>query len=40
MSVQELEKKLVVSKEATIFAETEVREMMERFQGIQFEPLY
>lgn len=40
MSVQELEKKLVVSKEATIFAEAEVREVMERFQGIQFEPLY
>jgi CCR4-NOT transcription complex subunit 4 len=40
MTVEELEKKLAVAKEATIFAETEVREMMERFQGIKLEPLY
>ncbi|KAF5357815.1 hypothetical protein D9756_001673 [Leucocoprinus leucothites] len=40
MTVQELEKKLAVSREATIFAEAEVREMMERFQGIEFESLY
>ncbi|KXN85494.1 General negative regulator of transcription subunit 4 [Leucoagaricus sp. SymC.cos] len=40
MSVQELEKKSIVSKEATIFAETEVREVMEKFQGIKFESSY
>ncbi|KAF8201634.1 hypothetical protein BJ912DRAFT_945984 [Pholiota molesta] len=32
MSADELEKKLAVAKEAAIFAETEIREAMERFQ--------
>jgi CCR4-NOT transcription complex subunit 4 len=32
MTVDELEKKLAVAKEAAIFAETEIREAMERFQ--------
>ena len=32
MTADELEKKLVVAKEAAIFAETEIREAMERFQ--------
>ncbi|KAJ3561703.1 hypothetical protein NP233_g10030 [Leucocoprinus birnbaumii] len=40
MTAQELEKKLAVSKEATILAEAEVREMMERFQAIKLEALY
>lgn len=40
MSVDELEKKLIVSNEATVFAETEVREIMEKFQGIKFESFY
>lgn len=40
MTTDELEKKLLVSKEATVFAETEVREVMERFQGIKFESPY
>lgn len=39
MSIEELEKKLVVSKEAAVFAETEVREMMEKFQGIKLDSL-
>jgi len=32
MTADELEKKLAVAKEAAIFAETEIREAMERFQ--------
>ncbi|KAF9453256.1 hypothetical protein P691DRAFT_627890, partial [Macrolepiota fuliginosa MF-IS2] len=32
MTIDELEEKLIVSKEATHFAETEVRELMEKFQ--------
>lgn len=40
MTTDELEKKLLVSKEATVFAETEVREVMEKFQGIKFESPY
>ncbi|KAG5650054.1 hypothetical protein H0H81_000943 [Sphagnurus paluster] len=35
MSGDELEKKLAVAKEAAVFAETEVREMMERIQSIK-----
>ena len=31
----ELEKKLIVAKEAAVFAETEVRELMERMHAIQ-----
>lgn len=36
VTADELEKKLAVAKEAAVFAETEIREMMERFQGAQF----
>jgi len=32
MTADELEKKLAVAKEAATFAETEIREAMERFQ--------
>ncbi|KAJ7090331.1 hypothetical protein B0H15DRAFT_838159 [Mycena belliarum] len=35
MSADELEKKLVVAKEAAVFAETEVRELMERMNSIK-----
>jgi CCR4-NOT transcription complex subunit 4 len=35
MTVDELEKKLLVAKEAAVFAETEVREIMERMQAIK-----
>ncbi|KAF5386828.1 hypothetical protein D9615_001626 [Tricholomella constricta] len=35
MTADELEKKLAVAKEAAVFAETEVREMMERIQTIR-----
>jgi CCR4-NOT transcription complex subunit 4 len=35
MSADELEKKLTVAKEAVVFAETEVREIMERMQAIK-----
>ncbi|KAJ7684585.1 hypothetical protein DFH06DRAFT_1156041 [Mycena polygramma] len=35
MSADELEKKLVVAKEAAVFAETEVRELMERMHSIK-----
>lgn len=35
MTADELEKKLVVAKEAAVFAETEVRELMERMQAIK-----
>ncbi|KAF8078074.1 hypothetical protein FPV67DRAFT_1662835 [Lyophyllum atratum] len=35
MTADELEKKLVVAKEAAVFAETEVREVMERIQAIK-----
>jgi CCR4-NOT transcription complex subunit 4 len=40
MSIQELQQKLAASKAETAYAETEVREMMEKFQGGKFEPLY
>jgi len=40
MTIDELEEKLIVSREATHFAETEVREMMEKFQGVAFESFY
>jgi len=33
MTADELEKKLVVAKEAAVFAETEVREIMGRIQA-------
>jgi len=33
MSADDLEKKLTVAQEAAIFAETEIREAMERFQN-------
>jgi len=36
MTVEELEQKLTVAKEAAVFAETEIREAMERFQNIDF----
>jgi len=32
MTADELEKKLAVAKEAAVFAETELREAMERFK--------
>ena len=35
MNVDELEKKLVVAKEAAVFAETELREAMEKMQGVR-----
>jgi len=35
MTADELEKKLLVAKEAAVFAETEVREVMERMQAIK-----
>ncbi|KAF8120954.1 hypothetical protein EV363DRAFT_1438082 [Boletus edulis] len=35
MSADELEKKLVVAKEAAVFAETELRETMEKMQGVR-----
>lgn len=35
MCVDELEEKLVVAKEAAVFAETELREAMERMQGVR-----
>jgi len=35
MTVEELEKKLAVAREAAVFAETEVREMMTRLQELQ-----
>ncbi|KAJ6546998.1 hypothetical protein B0H19DRAFT_248991 [Mycena capillaripes] len=35
MSADELEKKLVVAKEAAVFAETEVRELMEKMHSIK-----
>ncbi|KAG6818217.1 hypothetical protein H0H87_000122 [Tephrocybe sp. NHM501043] len=35
MTADELEKKLAVAKEAAVFAETEVREVMERIQAIR-----
>lgn len=35
MTVEELEKKLVVAKEAAVFAETELRETMEKLQPVQ-----
>ncbi|KAG6332415.1 hypothetical protein ID866_6675 [Astraeus odoratus] len=35
MTVDELEKKLVVAKEATVFAETELREAMEKMQTVR-----
>lgn len=35
MTADELEKKLAVAKEAAVFAETEVREVMERIQSIK-----
>ncbi|KAF8969939.1 hypothetical protein BDZ97DRAFT_1653306 [Flammula alnicola] len=35
MTADELEKKLAVAKEAAIFAETEIREAMERFQNFK-----
>jgi len=35
MNADELEKKLAVAKEAAVFAETEVREVMERMQAIK-----
>lgn len=35
MSADELEKKLVVAKEAAVFAETELREAMEKMQGVR-----
>lgn len=35
MTVEELEKKLAVAREAAVFAETEVREMMEKFQELR-----
>ncbi len=35
MSADELEKKLAVAKEASVFAETELREMMENMQAIR-----
>lgn len=35
MTVEELEKKLAVTREAAVFAETEVREMMERLQELR-----
>ncbi|KAJ7184325.1 hypothetical protein C8R46DRAFT_1158677 [Mycena filopes] len=35
MSADELEKKLVVAKEAAVFAETEVRELMEKMHAIK-----
>ncbi|RDB21562.1 putative general negative regulator of transcription C16C9.04c [Hypsizygus marmoreus] len=35
MTADELEKKLAVAKEAAVFAETEVREVMERMQSIR-----
>ncbi|KAF9457231.1 hypothetical protein BDZ94DRAFT_1203063 [Collybia nuda] len=35
MTVDELEKKLTVAREAAVFAETEVREVMERIQSIK-----
>ena len=35
MTADELEKKLLVAKEAAVFAETEVREIMERMQAIR-----
>lgn len=34
MTADELEKKLVVAKEAAVFAETELREMMEKMQNV------
>ena len=35
MSVEELEEKLVVAKEAAVFAETELKEAMEKIQGVR-----
>ena len=35
MSADELEKKLAVAKEAAVFAETELREAMEKMQGVR-----
>lgn len=35
MTVEELEKKLAVAREAAVFAETEVREMMEKLQELR-----
>lgn len=35
MITEELEKKLVVAKEAAVFAETELREAMEKMQGVR-----
>lgn len=35
MTADELEKKLVVAKEAAMYAETEIREAMERFQSVK-----
>lgn len=35
MTVDELEKKLIVAKEAAVFAETELREMMESLQAVR-----
>ena len=35
MTADELEKKLVVAKEAAVFAETELREAMEKIQGVR-----
>lgn len=35
MNVDELEKKLVVAKEAAVFAETELREAVEKMQGVR-----
>ncbi|KAJ3877145.1 hypothetical protein F5051DRAFT_409449 [Lentinula edodes] len=35
MTAEELEKKLVVAKEAAVFAETELREMMEKMQDVK-----
>ncbi|KAF9265773.1 hypothetical protein L218DRAFT_923105 [Marasmius fiardii PR-910] len=35
MTVDELEKKLIVAKEAAVFAETELREMMESMQDVK-----
>ncbi|KAI6009388.1 hypothetical protein F5J12DRAFT_905003 [Pisolithus orientalis] len=35
MTVEELEKKLVVAKEAAVFAETELREAMEKVQAVR-----
>lgn len=35
MTVEELEKKLAVAREAAVFAETEVKEMMTKLQELQ-----